>query len=135
MMTTPIPSLHQERCASQSPRVVGQSRGHLQGEALPPVTTRSASPVIHEVLRRMRLSPTERQVLTVLTNGSPAPVSDEMLLEALDEAWHVPRLHTCMQSLRSKLRPHGITLVRAFNYGYLLIEEAGADTHERMIAP
>jgi DNA-binding response OmpR family regulator len=98
-------------------------------------TMRSVSPTVRDVLHRMRLSHIERQLLTVLAMTSPAPLSDAALLDELSDAWHAPRLHACMQSLRSKLRPHGLALLRAFNYGYLLVEEKEADPHERMIAP
>jgi hypothetical protein len=121
-MPTPISSLHQERCASQSPRVADQSRGHFQREALPPVTMRFASPVVREVLRRMRLSSAEQQLLTMLNAASPAPVGDTALLAALGETWHAERLHSRMKHLREKLWPHGLMLLRALNYGYALIE-------------
>jgi hypothetical protein len=85
-------------------------------------TARPVSSPVHDVLRWMRLSSAERQLLTMLDAASPAPVRDTTLLAALGETWHTKRLHSRMEHLREKLWPHGLALLRALNYGYALIE-------------
>jgi hypothetical protein len=85
-------------------------------------TARPASSPVRDVLRWMRLSSAEQQLLTMLNAASPAPVRDTALLAALGETWHAERLHSRMKHLREKLWPHGLMLLRALNYGYALIE-------------
>jgi DNA-binding response OmpR family regulator len=110
-----------------------RSSSASQAMQVPPLSSHPASPLLHEVLCRVCLSPTEQHLLWVLAQASPSPLSDATLLSAGGASWHVGQrqLQARLQELRWKLSPHGLALVRVFNYGYLLLLAEAEQTNPK----
>ncbi len=82
--------------------------------------------VVIDHQRIIRFSPTQYRLLQPLLKSGSVPVADEVLVRAafsseLDEAMR-ENLDKHFDHIRNKLRPHGLSVRRVVNYGYVLLD-------------